>query len=354
MPPAVIAAVGAGAAVAGGIAGAIERSNASDDAKALMLRRLQELESVGTPPDTSLPIILEEFKSQGIITPELEKEIALESSKLAQIKEDPSYKQAQQQALQFLQQRSETGLGPEERAAFNMLRKEAAKESEGKRQQILQNMAARGMSGSGAELAAQLSSAQAGDEALAAGGDRIAAEAARNALASISQAGNMATQMRGQDFDVASTKARAEDELNRFNVSNQIARQTRNLGALNEAQVANLREKQRISDANTAMANEEAKRQMSEKANVWQNKLNLAQAKGGIYGDQANQRLKEGATNAAGWQQMGAGVAQGVASAAGAMGKSAAPAGPITSDSSAFGAKTIYDDNDPRLKGLIG
>ncbi len=339
MLPLILAGAGI-ASLAGGIAGAIERSNASDEAKALMKQRLAELESVGAPPDTSLPIILEEFKSQGVITPELEKEISLEASKVAQIQEDPSYKNAQKQALQFLQQRSDTGLGAEETAAFNALRKEAAKEAEGRRQQILQNMAARGMSGSGAELAAQLSSSQAADEQLSAGGDRLAAEAAKNALSAMMQSGQLAGQLRGQDFDVASTKARAEDELKRFNVSNQISRQTRNLGQLNEAQIANLREKQRIADANIAMVNAEKQRQMQEKANVWKNKLNLAGLKGGVYGEQADQRLKEGAQNAQGWQQMGQGVSQAISSLGSNVGKS-----PLTSDDSGFNAENIYDDN---------
>ena len=98
MPPLVVGAVVAGTAVAGGIAGANERSNASDDTKALMIQRLQALEAAGTPPETALPLILQEFKSQGVITPELEKEIQGEASKVAQLKEDPQYKQAQNQA----------------------------------------------------------------------------------------------------------------------------------------------------------------------------------------------------------------------------------------------------------------
>lgn len=348
MPPAVVAAVAAGSAIAGGVAGAIERSNASDEAKELMLQRLQELEAIGQPPETSIPLLLQEFKSQGIITPELEKEITLNVSKLSEIKEDPTYKQAQNQALQFLQQRSETGMGAEERAAYNMLRKEAAKEAEGKRQQIIQNMAQRGMGGSGVELAAQLAAAQSGDEMLSSGGDKIAAEAARNALNSIMQSGNLAGQIRGQDFDVASTRARAEDELNRFNVANQISRQTRNIESLNEAQMANLKEKQRIADANIAMSNEELRRQNQAKMNDWQAKLNLAQSKGNIYGDQANQRLKEGQAAAAGWQQIGQGVSQGVASLGTGIGSK--DSSPITSGDSNFNAETIYDDRDKRLK----
>lgn len=331
MPPVVVGAVMAASAIAGGVAGAIERSNASDEAKALMQARLDELNAVGQPPDTSIALVLQEFKQQGIITPELEKEILQETSKVAQLKEDPGVRDAQVKALQFLQNRSETGLGPEERSAFNLLRKEVAKDTEGKRQQILQNMAAKGMSGSGAELAAQLSASQAGDEAAAAAGDRIAASAAQNALQAMAQVGQLGGQIRGQDFDVARTKAGAEDEMNRFNTQAQIARQTRNIAAQNEAQARNLQEKQRMSDMNVQQANQEAARQMAAKESVWRNKLALAGAKGDVYSSQANQRLKEGEANAAGWQQMGQGVAQGAAAmggggmAGGMTGKTATP-----------------------------
>lgn len=308
MPPAAIAAVAAGAAIAGGVAGAIERSNASAAAKELMKQRLEEFTRVGTPPETSLPLILQEFKQQGVITPELEKQINIEASKVAQIKEDPQLREAALQGLQLLQQRSERGFGAEEEAAFAQARQEAGKESQGRLQSILQQMQAKGMGGSGAELAAQLSTSQAGDEQLAAEGQRIAAERAKASRDAIGALVSGSTQLRGQDFDIAKAKAAAEDELNRFRVGMEADQQARNIAAKNRAMELNLAEKQRIADANTAMANAEQARQNDARLRDWNSKMDYARAKGGIYNDQASQRLREGEAAAQGWAQIGQGV----------------------------------------------
>lgn len=308
MPPLAIAAVSAGASLAGGVIGAVERSNASKEAKALMAQRLAEFEKAGMPPETALPLVLQEFKQQGTITPELEKQINIEASKVAQIKEDPKLREAALQGLQLLQQRSDQGFGAEEEAAFAQARREAGKESQGRLQSILQQTQARGMGGSGAELAAQLSASQAGDEQLAMEGQNIAAERARASRDAINRMFGAATELRGQDFDIANAKAAAEDQLNRFRVGMEADQQARNIAAKNRAQEYNLSEKQRIADQNINMANMEQARQNEARMRDWIAKMDLARAKGGIYNDQADQRLKEGASAAAGWAQVGQGV----------------------------------------------
>ena len=312
MPPAVVAAVAAGTAVAGGVAGAIERSNASAEAKELMKQRLAEYEKAGTPPDTSLPLILQEFKQQGIITPRLEQEINVGASKVAQIQEDPKLRNAAMQGLQLLQQRSAQGFGAEEQAAFNQARNQTAKEAQGRLQSIIQQAQARGMGGSGAELAAQLSASQAGDQQLAESGDRLAAEKAKASREAIAQmiAGN--TQMRTQDFNIANAKAAAEDELNRFRVGMQADQQARNIQAQNRAAEQNLAEKQRAADANTAMANQEQARQNEARMRDWQARLALANAKGGVYTDQAQQATAQGNAAAQGWANVGQGISSGI------------------------------------------
>lgn len=308
MPPIAIAAVAAGATLAGGIAGAIERSNASAEAKELMKQRLAEFEKAGMPPNTSMPLILQEFKQQGLITPELEKEINVEASKVAQIQEDPKLRQAAMQGLQLLQERSDKGFGAEEEAAFAQARKETGKESQGRLQSILQQAQARGMSGGGQELAAQLSASQVGDEALSMEGGRIAAEKSRASRDAINKMFGAATQMREQDFDVANTKASAEDQLNRFRVGMEADQQSRNVAAKNRAQEGNLSEKQRIADANINMNNMEQARQNEARMRDWIAKMDLARSKGGIYEDQAAFAQKQGEAAAKGWADMGAGL----------------------------------------------
>lgn len=312
MPPVALAAVAAGTTLAGGIAGAIERSNANAEAKELMKKRLAELEAAGTPPNTALPLILQEFKLQGVITPELEQQIHVEASKVAQIQEDPKLRQAAMQGLQLLQQRSDQGFGAEEEAAFSDARKATGKEAQGRLQSIIQQAQARGMGGSGMELAAQLSSSQAADQQLSDEGLKIAAEKARAQKEAIVQMLGAANQMRGQDFDIAKGKASAEDELNRFKVGLTAEQQARNVATQNIAQRENLAAKQKVADLNVQQGNAEQLRQSEAAANDWRNKVSLAQAKGGIYGDQANQAIKQGDAAATGWANIGQGVASSV------------------------------------------
>lgn len=296
------------AVAAGAVVGAISSSDARGDAKQAATDAWQELEKLGVPPDQAMPIVFERLKQQGLYDPKLEEAIQMGVSKVAQIKEDPSLRNAQGQALQGLQQRAAGGLSPIDRLAFNEARLKAAEESEAKRQQIIQNMQSRGMAGSGAELASQLSSAQAGDSDLSLQGDRIAATASQNALSALTSAGQLGGQIRGQDFDVNRTRAAAEDEMNRFNIHNQMAVNQRNVASQNDAQRMALAEKQRIADANAAMQNAELVRQKNAQQTNWQNAMDLAKTKANAKLGQASQGYADAAATAQGWQKIGEGA----------------------------------------------
>lgn len=306
------AAAGIGSAVVGQIAAAGDKQKAQD----AMNAAYQQILSVGAPPDLSKEIIRDQLKQVGIYSPQLEDSITQETSKLSQIQEDPKLKDAQMQALQGLQQRGAQGLTAQERGAFNETRRNVEKEAESKRQQVIQNLAQRGLAGGGAEIAAQLGAAQSGDERLSAEGDRLAAAAAQNALQATAQAGQLGGQIRGQDFSVNSAKAQAADELNRFNVSNQIARQQRNVANENQAQQQNLATQQQISNYNTQQANEERLRQAQAQRQNWQDQMTAAQARAGALSGQGQYNQQQAQNTASAWQ----GVGQGISGAANSYG----------------------------------
>lgn len=287
------------ASVVGGLFGGGEQSAAREEAAALLKQALTEYEKAGVPPDQSLPLVLQKFTQQGIITPELEKEIKNNASKVGLIQEAPELREAQMVALEQLKQVSRGGLRPEDRAAFNQLRAEAERSAEGKRQQIMQNMMARGVGGSGAELAAQLQASQAGANALASKGDELSAIASQRALQALGQVGTMAGQVRGQDFDVNRTRAEAEDMINKLNTENARQVQSRNVGSQNQAQQLNLANKQQIANANVSQENQETKRQSDAVAQHWKDLLSFYSGKAGMYKDQASGILAQGKENAA-------------------------------------------------------
>jgi len=299
---------GAVTQIGGNIIGSMASGNDQDRARAAMAQAWQEINAVGAPPDLSAEIIREKLKQVGIYNPKLEDAITQDVSKLSQIKEDPGLRGAQTQALQLLQQRGSTGLSPEDRAAYNQIRNQVAKEDTGRRQRIMQQMAERGMSGSGAELAAQLQSAQSSDQALSESGDRLAAMASQNALQALTSAGNLGGQIRGQDFDVNRTRAAAEDELNRFNTSNQVTRQQRNVASQNQGQLFNLTEQQRIQDENTRMLNAERDRQALAKRQNWLDRMSQAQAKANALTGQAQAAQQQADATKQNWANAASGL----------------------------------------------
>jgi len=310
------------AAVAAPIITGIMGSNAAkadrQRAEAAMNAALAEIKAVGAPPDLSREIILEKFEQQGILTPELEEEISIGFSQVSQIQEDITLRQAQTDALRGLQDRAQMGITAQERGDLNTIRREVAREAEARRQQVLQQMQARGLGGSGAELAGQLQASQAGAELASQEGDRIAAMAQRNALQAMTQAGQMGGQIRGQDFDVARAKAAAADEFRRFDVANQVAQQQRNIASKNIAAARNLAEKQRIADANVQQGNLERYRQQEARRQQWQDRLNQAQAAAGIRTGQSGFHSKQAGETANRYSQMGSGISGGLISAYGA------------------------------------
>ena len=281
MDPATIA---AGIQLVGGIAGQLAGGADRNSAQNAYNQAMSELLAIGMPPDLSKELVLKQFTSAGVMTPELEQEIKLGPSAVAGIKEDPSTREAQVQALQLLQQ-SGRGISPQDRLKFNEARDQIQRDSEAKRQQILQNFQQRGMGGSGAELATQLSQAQASANDASLQGDRIAATSAANALSAISQAGDLGGKLRGQDFDVERTKATAADEFERFNTQNQVNRQARNVGARNTAQAGNLANSQDILNKNTGMKNAEMTRANDARRTFWQDQVDRSKMRAGTFNE---------------------------------------------------------------------
>lgn len=278
--------VTAGAIIGGAVLGGISASKGRKAAQQAAAKAYEELAKLGLPPDLSREIILQKYEEMGMLTPELEQDIDLQASEVSKIQEDPSLRTAQMESLNTLAQVSRGGLRAEDRSAFNELRAATARDSEAKRQQILQGMMSRGMGGSGADLMAQLQSSQAAEDTASAQSDRLAAQASVNALNALNQKAQLSGNIRGQDFDVNQTRAQALDDRNQFLYQNSVARQRNNISALNQAQQANLANRQRVSEMNTQQANQELQRQNEAKRDYWQDQFGLATAKANALNNQ--------------------------------------------------------------------
>lgn len=141
--------------------------------------------------------------------------------------------------------------------------------------------------------------------------------AAQNALAALAQAGQLSSGIRGQDFQAELARRSAEDQFSLENWAQQNARQTRNVGTRNQAQAQNLANQQRIAEMNLAQENAERLRMEQAKRDYFQDRMNLAAGKAGMYQGQGQLAAQQGAAQA----QMYQGIGSGLGSAAMAYGQ---------------------------------
>jgi hypothetical protein len=307
-----MAAASIGGAIIGSIAGAKDRKQARE----MMGKAMAELEAVGLPPDLSQKILYEKFKVAGILTPEMEQDLGEVTTEFAKLKEDPTLRAKQMDALTKMSQYGKTGLRPEDRAQLGQILDTLRTSAEGKKEQIQNEFAARGQAGSGTELISELQASQGADQLASQQGMELAAMASKNAMAAIQAQSEMAGTIRGQDFQVNSAKAQAKDEMAKFNYGYTAARQQRNVLARNQAQATNLENLQTINNANTQQENTERLRQVEAKRQYWADRLSLAQAKAGAYTGQAQYSQSESQRKANMGSSIGSGVGQGIGAGA--------------------------------------
>lgn len=158
------------------------------------------------------------------LTPADLKDIAFEvlgPTELSKIATDPAYKKAQDRALSGLQEISNNG-GFDVRDQSNLarIRNETSRQAAQQNAALTTSMARRGVGGSGAELAlrAEANQAAVGREAQA--GLDVAAQARQRYFDSLKASGDMATNLRNQEYGEKANAARAQDAINRFNIEN--------------------------------------------------------------------------------------------------------------------------------------
>lgn len=280
-----------------------------------------EIERLGAGPDLAREIFYKTFDLAGVLTPELEEAIDLDSPKVAAIKEDPMFKKAQTGALQLIGERAKTGFGVEDRAGLAEIQLKQARDTQAKIGQILQSYQQRGLGGAGPELAAQLQAASAGAAQAGEEGLKLQAQAQLAALEAASRYGALGGQIRGQEFDIARTKAAAEDETAMARFKEATSRQQRNVATRMNVQQQNLANRQRTADLNVAQTNEELLRQRQAEQQMYDNQVRVAQLRANARLGQSTQLQEQAAQTGQMYANIGAGTSRALA-AYGAYGKS--------------------------------
>lgn len=216
---------------------------------------LAAIKNIQLPDVEKQKLLLELPQLIGEYSPEAEQYFQQGPSAMENISVTPAFEEAQLGALQSLQERGEEGLTAAERAILNQIRRSSAQEEQARQGQILQEMAGRGIGGSGIELAARLGSSQAAADRASQEADREAAMIQERQLAALREAGALAGQVRAQDFGEQSDVARAKDVINQFNTANRQSLETRNVGNRNVAEQQNLANKQAIANQQVQLRN---------------------------------------------------------------------------------------------------
>lgn len=283
----------------GGLAGLFGGKGKDSAAAQAIQEEIEQLKAIGIPSIEAQKITLEKYKSAGQLTPELEQVFTQGDSELKSIQEDPALRDAQKAAIAKLQDIGNSGgLTLEDRVALSTIQNQANTDDKARQGAILSNMAERGISGSGNELAARLASSQAATNRQANQDLNVAATAQKRALDAILQGGTQAGQLRAQDFGQASTVASAQDRINQFNTQNKQQVNAANTGINNNAQQVNLTSAQNLSNKNTDLSNDQQSFNTGLIQKDYDNRINKAKAIGGLNTDAAKATQDQNATNA--------------------------------------------------------
>lgn len=310
--PLVYAGVAVATQVAAGLIGQAQAAKDRKEQKKLYEAAAAEIAKVLPPNPEDQAVMLEQFKQAGVLTPETTQYLGDIQSSMEGVSTDPRLKEAQYSALAKMQQVGKEGLTFEDKLALQDINNQQGQIERGQRQAILQNMAARGMGGSGAELAANLAAQQGSAGTRSRESMAVAAQAQKRALEAMMQSGQMAGSMRNQDFGEQAQKAAAIDAIKRFNMANRYDVQNQNVGIRNNAQAANLSNKQDVMNRNTGVANQQETHNKGLAQQGYDNELQkagmMANAKQGL-ANAAGQRAQATANQ---WAQGGAAVGQGI------------------------------------------
>jgi hypothetical protein len=219
---------------------------------------VDQFKNLQTPDVSQMQLQLEQLVQQGVLTPEQAQVYLVQQSEMNNIETDPALFQAQMDALSGLQDISNNeGLTAADRAQLGQIQTQEDSAERGAREAILQNAQARGMGGSGIELLQQFQNQQDSATRKSQKDMDVAAMAQNRALQALQMGGQLGGQIQAQQFGQKAQVADANDAINKFNAQNQQSVGLANTQAKNAAQAQNLAEKQRVSDANVGLKNQQ-------------------------------------------------------------------------------------------------
>jgi uncharacterized iron-regulated membrane protein len=154
------------------------------------------------------------------LTPEEIAQMQAGQTEYDKIRLDPTAMNAWMNALKQMQGvADEGGMDLQSRVAQRQAQAMAAQQEQMQRQAIQQAASNSQRYGGGGELAAQMMAQQGGANTAAMAGAQNASDARSRAIAAMAKSGQMAGDIRGQQFSEQAARAQSQDAINRFNAS---------------------------------------------------------------------------------------------------------------------------------------
>lgn len=168
---------------------------------------------------------------------------------------DPSVVYAQNKALDELINLSEAkGLDAIDQQALQEIVNTENRNLKGQQDAIMQDAMQRGVYGSGLEMAQRLQAAQSSANRMNSQDMDVMSQAQQRALEALSSYGNLAGNMRNQDYNEQAQRAAAQNAINQYNVNNMKETNKGNIDLQNQTSRANTDIANRQQDSNVQSA----------------------------------------------------------------------------------------------------
>ena len=296
----------------GGLIGNAAASADAENSRKMRQQGIDQWTNIAMPTIADQRVSFERYQNAGKLRPDLEQTHQQGSTELKNVNSDPFLRQAQYQALGRLQDISRQGLTAEDKDRQLQIQADNARQEKAQRGALAQNLAVRGMGGSGIEIASHLQAQQSAANRNSEQSRGVQAIAQQRALQALITGGELAGQMQSQQYQQQAEAARAQDAINSFNTRNMQSVSGANTDRMNQAQGYNLSNTQRVSDQNTALANTEQTHNKGLYQQNFDNQTRVAAGVSGQYNNMADAEMMEAQRK----RQMYAGIGQGIGQAA--------------------------------------
>ncbi len=262
---------------------------------------MSQLQNLDMPRYEDLKRAYQQYSTGQQLTPAQLNALQQADSEITKLQQNKVAQNAQMQALSALQARSRTGLTLQDQAALLQAQEGINRQQAGAQNAIQQNMAARGMGGGGAELAARLASTQNGAQLAAQNSLGIAGQAQQNAIQAIKDSAAQGRQIGQDQLNLDTMKAQAVDATRQANLQRLQQAMQYNVGQQNQANMYNTQRSNNVSDMNTQLGNRQQDVNKDLLMTDYNNQVNRLN---GIYGakiGQANSNVSNAQNQQAGY-----------------------------------------------------